>query len=98
MRAILVPLSGETHDRAALAAAYHVARPFSIAYHCPVRTTGTGRCDRRIPVNSTGMVDRVTRAGSATPNDGAKLARQGFGEARTAADAALADRPKGPKR
>lgn len=95
MRVILVPLSGEAHDRAALAAAYHVAQPF--------RSHITGLFVRPDPVDAIGvfqgippeMVDRVTRAATATWNDRARLARQAFDDARAAADAALADRPTG---
>jgi nucleotide-binding universal stress UspA family protein len=95
MRVILVPLSGEVHDRAALAAAYHVAQPF--------RAHITGLFIRPDPVDAIGvfqgippeMVDRVTRAATATWNERAGLARQAFDEARAAADAALADRPTG---
>ncbi len=95
MRVILVPLSGEAHDRAALAAAYHVAQPF--------RAHITGLFIRPDPVAAIGvfqgippeMVDRVTRAATATWNERAALARQGFDEVRAAADAALADRPTG---
>jgi nucleotide-binding universal stress UspA family protein len=95
MRVILVPLSGEAHDRAALAAAYHVAQPF--------RAHITGLFIRPDPVDAIGvfqgippeMVDRVTRAATATWNERAGLARQAFDEARAAADAALADRPTG---
>jgi nucleotide-binding universal stress UspA family protein len=95
MRVILVPLSGEAHDRAALAAAYHIARPF--------RAHITGLFMRPDPVEAIGvfqgippeMVDRVTRAATATWNERAGRARQAFDEARAAADAALADRPTG---
>lgn len=95
MRVILVPLSGEAHDRVALAAAYHVAQPF--------RSHITGLFVRPDPVDAIGvfqgippeMVDRVTRAATTTWNDRARLARQAFDEARAAADAALADRPTG---
>lgn len=95
MRVILVPLSGEAHDRVALAAAYHVAQPF--------RSHITGLFVRPDPVDAIGvfqgippeMVDRVTRAATTTWNDRARLARQAFDEARSAADAALADRPTG---
>ena len=95
MRVILVPLSGEAHDRTALAAAYHVAQPF--------RAHITGLFMRPDPVDAIGvfegippeMVDRVTRAATATWNERAGLARQAFDEARAAADVALADRPTG---
>jgi nucleotide-binding universal stress UspA family protein len=95
MRVILVPLSGAAHDRAALAAAYHVARPF--------RAHITGLFIRPDPVDAIGvfqgippeMVDRVTRAATATWNERAGLARQAFDEARASADAALADHPTG---
>src|ERR671910_640807 len=95
MRVILVPLSGEAHDRAALAAAYHVAHPF--------RAHIIGLFIRPDPVEAIGvfqgippeMVDRVTRAATVTWNERAGLARQAFDEARASADAALADRPTG---
>ena len=95
MRVILVPLSGETHDRSALAAAYHIAQPF--------RAHITGLFVRPDPVDAIGvfqgippkMVDRVTRATTASWNERAALARQAFDDARAAADAALADRPTG---
>ena len=59
MRVILVPLSGAAHDRAALAAAYHVARPF--------RAHISGLFIRPDPVDAIGvfqgippeMVDRI---------------------------------------
>src|SRR5918995_131313 len=74
MRVILVPLSGEAHDRAALAAAYHVARPF--------RAHITGLFIRPDPVDVIGvfqgippeMVDRVTRAATVTWNEHGRLA------------------------
>jgi nucleotide-binding universal stress UspA family protein len=95
MRVILVSLSGAAHDRAALAAAYHVARPF--------RAHITGLFIRPDPVDAIGvfqgippeMIDRVTRAATATWNERASLARQAFDEARASADAAMADRPTG---
>jgi nucleotide-binding universal stress UspA family protein len=95
MRLILVPLSGEAHDRTALAAAYHVARPF--------RAHITGLFVRPDPVEAIGvfqdippeMVERVTRAATASWNERAALARQAFDDARASADAALADRPTG---
>jgi nucleotide-binding universal stress UspA family protein len=95
MRIILVPLSGEAHDRAALAAAYLVAPPY--------RAHITGLFVRPDPVDAIGvfqgippeMVDRVTRAAAATWDERAGLARQAFEEARASADAALADRPTG---
>jgi nucleotide-binding universal stress UspA family protein len=95
MRVILVPLRGEAHDRTALAAAYHVAQPF--------RSHITGLFIRPDPVDAIGvfqgippeMVDRVTRAATASWNERGGLARQAFDEARASADAALADRPTG---
>lgn len=95
MRVILVPLSGEHHDRAALTAAYHVAQRF--------RSHIVGLFMRPDPVDAISvfqgipldMVDQVARAATTTWNDRARLARQAFDEARAAADAAFADRPTG---
>lgn len=95
MRVILVPLSGEAYDRAALDAAYRVAQPF--------RSHIVGMFVRPGPLDELGifegipaeMVDRVTRAAKTSSDQRAKLARQAFDEARAAADAALADRPTG---
>lgn len=95
MRVILVPLSGEAHDRAALDAAYRVAQPF--------RSHIVGMFVRPGPLDELGifegippeMVDRVTRAAKSSSDTRAKLAKGAFDEARAAADAALADRPTG---
>jgi nucleotide-binding universal stress UspA family protein len=95
VRVILVPLRGEAHDRAALAAAHHVARPYQAHI--------TGLFIRPDPVEAIGvlqgisaeMVDRVTRPATTTWNKGAGLAKQAFDEARASTDAALADPPTG---
>ena len=95
MRVILVPLGGEAYDRAALAAAYQIAGPF--------RAHIVGLFTRPDPVEGIGvfqgsppeMVDRVMRVATNSWDDRAARARQAFDEARTGADAALADRPTG---
>jgi nucleotide-binding universal stress UspA family protein len=96
MRVIVVPLIGDADDAAGLAAAYAVAGPF--------RAHIDGMFMRPDPVeaiiNLEGeatpeLLGNVTRASKATWDARARLARQAFDQARTTADAALADQPTG---
>jgi nucleotide-binding universal stress UspA family protein len=96
MRAILVPLVGDGDDAGGLAAACAVAGPFRSHIDAMFVRPDPVEAVMNLEGEATPeLIATVTQASSATWDARARLARQAFDAARSAADAALAEQPTG---
>jgi nucleotide-binding universal stress UspA family protein len=95
MRVILVPLGGDDHDRAALAAAHAIADRFRSHIEGLFVRPDVLDAIADLEGGSPEIIGSVKRATSAAWDKRAARARATFDEAQASADAALAEQPTG---